>query len=187
MVFRKIDIYKNLIFVLDSCNLNQIIIINKKIIMKKLILLLIITMSISCNQSKQSKTESSSVIDIKNIAGKREMEVEKILGKPNKVESFSESSTPCKNTTCQKGYYQNNKFEIIFINEKADWITINDLEKYDFNEDNIEIFGLSKVEPEFKNAQNLIRWKNIEGLNEITIFNNGLDKISYVYIKVLTE
>lgn len=152
--------------------------------MKKIILLLLILTSISCIQSK---VESSNVIAIKNIAGKSEIEVEKILGKPNKVESFSESSTPCKNTPCQKCNYQNNKFEIIFINEKADWITINDLSEYDFNEENIEIFGLTKVQPEFKNPNNLIRWKNIEGLNEITIFNNGLDKISYAYIKVLTE
>ncbi|PIF34094.1 hypothetical protein CLU81_4728 [Flavobacterium sp. 9] len=156
--------------------------------MKKLILLLIIiATSISCNQSKQSKTQSPNVIDIKSLASKSKTEVEKILGKPNKLEPFSESSTPCKNTACQKGYYQNNKFEIIFVNEKADWITINDLEKYDFNEDNIEIFGLTKVEPEFKNPKDLIRWKNIEGFNEITIFNNGSDKISYAYIKVLAE
>lgn len=153
--------------------------------MKKLILLLIIIVtSISCNQSK---VERVNVIDIKNVAGKSEIEVEKILGKPNKLEPFSESSTPCKNTICKKAYYQNNKFEIIFINDKADWITINDLSEYDFNEDNIEIFGFSKVEPEFKNPQNLIRWKNIEGLNEVTIFNNGLDKIDYAYIKVVTE
>lgn len=28
---------------------------------------------------------------------------------------------------------------------------------------------------------------NIQGLNEISIFNDGSDRISYAYIKVITE
>ncbi|KQB37113.1 hypothetical protein [Flavobacterium aquidurense] len=156
--------------------------------MKNLILSLIVVTLISCNQAKVEKQRKIEVaIDLKSIAGKNIIEVESILGKPDKIEPFLESSTPCKNKPCQKGYYQKDKFEIIFINEKADWITINNLSEYDFDEENIEIFGLKKTEPEFKNPQDLIRWKNIEGINEISIFNDSFGKISYAYIKTSTE
>lgn len=157
--------------------------------MKNLILSLIIVVTlISCNQAKVEKQGKKEVaFDLKSIAGKSMIEVESILGKPDKIEPFLESSTPCKNKPCQKGYYQKDKFEIIFINEKADWITINNLSEYDFDEENIEIFGLTKAEPEFKNPQDLIRWKNIEGINEISIFNDSFGKISYAYIKTATE
>ena len=158
--------------------------------MKKILSLLIcLVILISCTQSKNnSQTEKINiVIDLKKIAGKNISEVEKILGKAEKVEPFSESSTPCNDQPCEKAYYQKDKFEIIFINGKADWITINELSEYDFNEDNIELFGISNSEPDFNNPDDLIRWKNIENISEINIFNNGSNKISYAYIRVATE
>lgn len=157
--------------------------------MKKILSLIIVTILISCNQLKtdSSSDKNKVVIDLKSIAGKSKIEVDKILGNPENVEAFSESSTPCKNIPCEKAFYQKNKFEIIFINGKADWITVNDLSKYDFNEDNIEIFGFSKTEPDFTNPQDLIRWKNIENISEVNIFNDGSNKISYAYIKISTE
>lgn len=153
--------------------------------MKRIVLTLIIIITlVSCNHSKKEK---QNLPDIKSIAGKSITDVEKILGKADKTEAFSESSTPCKNIPCKKVYFQKDKYEIIFINGKSDWITINNLSEYDFEEGNIELFGLTRIEPEFKNPTDLIRWKNIEGLNEINIFNDGSDRISDAYIKVITE
>jgi len=159
--------------------------------MKKTLFSLIIIICLSsCNQVKTEKpiiSKKQIVINIKNIAGKSKLDVDKILGRPDNVEPFKESSTPCKNTPCEKAYYQKDKFEIIFIDGKADWITVNDLSQYDFDEENIELLGLSIATPDFKNPQDVIRWKNIENINEINIFNNGSNKISYAYIKVVTE
>jgi hypothetical protein len=150
--------------------------------MKKILLSFIIIMCLSsCTTTKQI------VIDLKQVAGKNKSEVDKILGKPDKVEPFKESSTSCKNLPCEKAYYQKDKFEIIFINGKADWITVNNLSEYDFDEDNIEILGLSISEPDFNNPQSVIRWEHIENINEVNIFNDGSNKISYAYIKVATE
>ncbi|MBF4515465.1 hypothetical protein IRZ71_03890 [Flavobacterium sp. ANB] len=168
--------------------------------MKKILFsCIVITILISCNktQTKKSsiiieKTEKDSIeknveVDLKKIAGKSRIEVDKILGKAETVETFKESSTPCRNKPCEKAYYQKDKFEIIFIDGKADWITVNNLSQYNFDQDKIEIFGLPITEPEFNNPQDVIRWKNIENINEISIFNNGSNKISYAYIKVSTE
>ncbi|KAF2338546.1 hypothetical protein [Flavobacterium tistrianum] len=157
--------------------------------MKKIFPLIIVLLLFSCNSKNdnQVKNKKEVIIDIKKIVGKNREEIDKILGKSDKVEPFSESSTPCKNIPCEKAFYQKDKFEIIFIDGKSDWITINDLSQYDFSEDNIEILGLPYSVPDFNNPRDLIRWKNIEGINEINIFNNGSDKISYAYIKVKTE
>lgn len=157
--------------------------------MKKVFPLIVALLLFSCNSKHDTQVKSTKevIIDIKKIVGKNKEEVAKILGKSDKVEPFSESSTPCKDIPCEKAFYQKDKFEIIFINGKSDWITINDLSKYDFSEDNIEVLGLPYSVPDFKNPRDLIRWKNIEGVNEINIFNNGSDKISYAYIKVKTE
>lgn len=158
--------------------------------MKKILFSFIIICLTSCNQVKTEKpiiSKKEIVIDLKRIAGKSKLNVDKILGKPEKVEPFKESSTPCKNISCEKVYYQKDKFEIIFIDGKADWITVNDLSQYDFDEENIEILGLSITAPNFENPQDVIRWKNIENINEVSIFNDGSNKIAYAYIKVATE
>lgn len=164
--------------------------------MKKNVLLLIIVTLFSCNNiktenqnidKKENTNKKQIVVDLKKIAGKSKAEVDVILGKSDKIESFSESSTPCKNIPCEKAYYQKDKFEIIFINGKADWITINNLGEYDLSENTIEIFGLPAAIPEFSNPQDLVRWKDIEGIFEINIFNNGSGKVSYAYIKVITN
>ncbi|SHG27483.1 hypothetical protein [Flavobacterium defluvii] len=163
--------------------------------MKKILFPLIIVMFFSCNNTKSDNvaivekgiTQKQIVVDLKLIAGKNKIEVDKVLGKSDKVESFSARSTPCKNTPCEKAYYQKDKFEIIFVNGKADWITINNLLEYDLTEDNIEILGLQFTTSYFNNPQNLIRWKNIENINEINFFSDGSGRISYAYIKVQTE
>ena len=164
--------------------------------MKKILFFLIIIISLfSCNSKtnnqltieKDNTADKQIVLDLKKIAGKNKTEVDKVLGKSEKVETFSASNTPCKNTPCEKVYYQKDKYEIVFINGKADWITINDLSQYDLKEENIEILGLSLTETDLKNPQNVITWKNIENINEISIFNDGSGKISYAYIKVATE
>lgn len=164
--------------------------------MKKILFFLIIIISLfSCNSKtnnqltieKDNTADKQIVLDLKKIAGKNKTEVDKVLGKSEKVETFSASSTPCKNIPCEKVYYQKDKYEIVFINGKADWITINDLSQYDLKEENIEILGLPLTDPDFKNPQNVITWKNIENINEVSIFNDGSGKISYAYIKVSTE
>lgn len=86
--------------------------------MKKFLLsLLILSVSISCNQPKNTENEKTElIINIKSVAGKSKTEVDKVLGKPEKVEPFSE--TICKTIACEKAYYKNAKFEIILLTAK---------------------------------------------------------------------
>ena len=101
---------------------------------------------ISCGNSKQENIidseQKENIIDVKTIVGKTETEIEKILGKAESSEKVSPSGTPCENTPCEKKFYQKNKFKIVYIDGKSDWITINDVSTFTFNAENIILLGL---------------------------------------------
>ncbi len=135
-----------------------------------------------------TSSESSDVIvNLSEIVGKPLSEVEKLLGKANKIEKAKPSGTPCKENPCDKAFFDSEKIEILFINGKADWITINDVSKYPLDENNIKLLGYPKSSPSFSNPSTVIRWSNVDGIKEIDFFNNGSGKIEYIYVKVKTE
>ncbi|MFV5691973.1 hypothetical protein ACM55K_08115 [Flavobacterium sp. LT1R49] len=151
--------------------------------MKNLIKILLVALTLaSCVNSKKEI-----IIDVSSIIGKNKTEIEKILGKPDNVEMIKPSNTPCFNVPCEKANYQSDKFEIVFINDKSDWITINKLSEFEINNENIELLGLELSEPSIINPGNVTRWNNIENVKEISIFDNGSGKMDYIYIKSITE
>jgi hypothetical protein len=133
------------------------------------------------------KSPSTTIVNLKTIAGKTSQEVEAILGKAESTEKASPSGTPCKENPCDKSLYQSGKFEIIYINGKADWITINNVSDHALNDKNIELLGLPASEPAFNNPTSTIRWEAVEGINSISFFNNGSGKIDYINIKTATK
>ncbi|RDC61687.1 WbqC family protein [Adhaeribacter pallidiroseus] len=62
------------------------------------------------------------VVIVDDIAGKSKSQIEEIFGEPNKKEKVNPSNANCP---CDKYTYLSNRIEIVFINKKADWITIN--------------------------------------------------------------
>lgn len=62
------------------------------------------------------------IVNVDNLANKSKPDIEKLIGKPNHKEKVKPSKTPCP---CDKYHYINDLIEIVFINEKADWITVN--------------------------------------------------------------
>ena len=159
--------------------------------MKKIILIsysfflaILFACSSGTTEDKASENKVQKIINLKDIAGKQLSDVEKVLGTAEKTEKAQPSGTPCKQTPCDKMFFQNGKFEVLFINKVADWITINNTSQNELNENVIELLGLTKKSPTFKNISNVIRWENIEGIKEISFFNNGSNKVDYIYIKV---
>ena len=166
--------------------------------MKKTIsLLLLLFIIFACENSKKNQIEDISneletpkkelIVDILNVVGKDKTTVEKVLGKPENTEKVKPSNTPCKEKGCDKLTYKSGKYEIIFINNKADWITIYDVSEFETNVDAIKLLGLNLAEPEFNSPLNLIRWKNIENIKEINFFDNGSGKLDYIYIHGQTD
>ncbi len=147
---------------------------------------------ITSETQKEKAVESitlkiDTVVNITDIADKSIKIVNEVLGKPNNMDKAKPSGTPCKTNPCDKAFYKDSKFEIIFINKVADWITINNVSNLSMTEDVITSLGLPKTKPSFSNPSNVIRWTNIKGFKEISFFNNGSNKVDYIYIKTNTN
>jgi hypothetical protein len=167
--------------------------------MKKSISLLMLFFIISaCENSKKNQVEDVSnkdletpkkeiIVDILSIVGKNQTVVEKVLGKPENTEIVKPSNTPCVNKGCDKLIYKSGKYEVVFINDKADWITIYNVSQFNTTVDTIELLGLEITEPDFNSPLNVIRWKNIQNIKEIDFFDNGSGTLDYIYIKGQTE
>lgn len=131
--------------------------------------------------------EKKIIVDVSTIIGKNKTDVEKILGKPNNVKMIKPINTPCQDTACEQANYQSDKFEIVFINDKADWITINQVSEYEINDKSTELLGLEAAQPTFNSPGNVTKWNNIENIKELSIFDDGSGHMSYIYIKTFTE
>jgi len=165
---------------------------------KSISLLLLLFIIYACESSKKNQVEDVSneqletqkkelIIDILSIVGKDKTAVERVLGKPENREIVKPSNTPCVNKGCDKLIYKSGKYEVVFINEKADWITISNVSKFDTTIETIGLLGLEIAEPDFNSPLNVIRWKDIQNIKEINFFDNGSGKLDYIYIKSETE
>lgn len=121
-------------------------------------------------------SSSTTLLDVKAIIGKNQNDVAKVIGSP---------------TSCAKSKYGNKCFyskgdtEIVFINGKADWVTIEALDHIPFDEMAIESIGLPPIRPSFKNSYT-IRWDGVAGLAEVSI-HKGQQNTDYAYIKAFTK
>jgi hypothetical protein len=73
-------------------------------------------------QNYRQMINNSYKVTIEDLAGKSKKVIEKLLGEPNNKDKVSPSGTPCP---CDKYNYIYDLIEIVFINGKADWITVN--------------------------------------------------------------
>lgn len=173
-----------------STNKKHLIIILNFIAMKKVkwyyFLIAIVGLSIISEYlSKDEAPRLKPIINYYDIAGHTPEEVEKILGKGKFEENINDKKANCTGNNCPQYNYKGD-IDIVFINGKADWITINNLSKYDYSEKAIELIGVVPTTPYFSNNF-AIRFKKANEYNEVSIFENGNKKISYIYIKAVTE
>ena len=123
-----------------------------------------------------SAAYAAPVVDVTKIATKSESEVSKYLGNP----------TSCGNSKYgKKCQYKKGETEIIYINGKADWITIEGIDSVSFSKSALSALGLSEAKPSFSNNFTL-RWNYIQGMREVSIFK-GSSNSDYAYIKVTTK
>lgn len=145
--------------------------------MKKLILITFVVFLGACQQSS-----IEAIIDIKSIVGKNQSEVEKILGTAEKTEKLIVNGQSWDNV-----YYQYGEIEIVYINDKADWITIYMTSAYEMNRSAIQLLDLAYKKPSYFNPDSAIRWEYYEGIKEISFFPNLEGKIFFIYIKAFTK
>ncbi len=137
--------------------------------MKRLLAVLIFAVLVST-------AHAEILVDITKIAGKSENEVSAYLGQPSSCGS-SKYGKKCQ--------YQKGETEIVFINGKADWITVEGIDHIPFSKSALNAIGLNEASPSFSNNLTL-RWDSTQGLMEVSIFKGALMS-DYAYIKVITK
>lgn len=123
-------------------------------------------------------------IDLSKVAMRSEQEVEAVLGKGKLDSYYKDDKANCEK--CPKMIYKEGKVEIIFINEIADRIMINNLSDFDF-EDRV-ILGLLDLKDNLKpvlDNDEVKRWDNYEKYSQIAAFAKD-GKIEYILIKAKT-
>lgn len=120
--------------------------------------------------------QAEPVVDVTKIAGKSEAEVANFLGKSISCEKIKQGKK-CK--------YKKAETEIVFIQGKADWITIEGLDHIPFTNAALVTIGLKESRPVFSNNFTK-RWEWIEGIRAVSLFK-GESSSDYAYIKVITK
>lgn len=143
---------------------------------KLIIIALIIGIIISCTQSQ---TAQAPLLNLKDIAGHTAADVASKLGNPTDTEQIK-----IDGTTCPKLSYKDGAVEIVYINSKADWITVT-LNNGAFDKTALGILSLPVADPT-KSNQNVLRWENYESTLSISLFPKPDGTINYFYIKTAT-
>lgn len=120
--------------------------------------------------------QAEPIVDVLKLAGKSESEVAKYLGAPGSC-GKSKHGNKCQ--------YAKGETEIVFINGKADWITVEGIDSIPFSMSALVALGLKEENPSFSNNFSL-RWDSIQGLMEVSLFK-GSSKSDYAYIKAKTK
>jgi hypothetical protein len=96
--------------------------------------------------AKPAVTEPTEpLVNVAEIADKTPAEIEQVLGKPTQSATVNPSRTDCP---CQELTYRSGLVEIIYMNGKADWITIN-LPKNKVNMDGSYLYSKTFRNPEY--------------------------------------
>ncbi|GAB3767403.1 hypothetical protein GCM10028818_00060 [Spirosoma horti] len=134
----------------------------------------------SVNDSKPLKPS----LKLNVVANHSIANVRKELGKGVFLRNWKDRRSGCK--ACPIYSYRDDSLEVIYINGKADRITLNHLDDYNFDEKFITTLGLPFKTADFKNAD-VMRWYNYQGFREIMAFNNGNGQIHYSLVKTNAE
>lgn len=118
---------------------------------------------------------TDTAFEVEKIVGKTPKQVSAILGKPSDEE---------KTKYGPKFSYRENQIEIVFIHDRADWITITPITKIVFGRAAIAALGLKDAPPKFESTE-VIRWEPYDTFYSISIFNSE-GKVWYAYIKAFT-
>ncbi len=136
------------------------------------------------------------IFDLPAVAGKAPEEVEKVLGKPDRIEE-----TVNKGSKYPKWFWKplspnfegNSGFKehsIVFVNGKADWIRIAGTGKLNFDTETVlQSINVSASAKPTVEAPGATRWENgnLKGYKSVAIFKGSDGKVSGIYVDVYSE
>ena len=121
------------------------------------------------------------VVNVPEIAGKSEAEVAQILGEPTE-----RSTTKNDGKTYPDLFYQNGKVEVVYVDGKAEWISVMDLQTLPFGTEALPALGITDAgEPSFAN-RHVIRWQGRQypPLEGVHLFPDQGGQLGHAYIQV---
>jgi hypothetical protein len=128
-------------------------------------------------------------VNLFNIANKNLDSVEVELGKGKLIDQVKDTKSGC--SECPKYSFRNGDIEIVFINDRADWITVRNMDA-SFKNCTIDILGPFDCINRNVKTDHVLRWYNVKGFKEVALFRKYEDKkatsrVDYAYIKTSTE
>lgn len=121
------------------------------------------------------------VVNVPEIAGRSEAEVAQILGGPKE-----RSTAMYEGRTYPVLYYQEGQTEVIYVDGKAEWISVRNLNHLPFSPEALPALGITNAgEPSFGNPA-VIRWENRKypPLHGIYLFPAQSGQLDHAYIQV---
>lgn len=115
------------------------------------------------------------VLPILTIAGKKKADVDAAIGNPTACDVVK---------LVLKCYYKKGDTTVVFIDNKADRITVEALDQVALAQDALPALGLKTVPPAFQDTK-IARWSHIHGILEITAFQ-AAQRVDYALVKVRT-
>ncbi len=132
--------------------------------------------SAEADESNDTEEIRNIILDVKPLLNKSAEEVKSILGSIDRRETHT--GYPCEDSSCEKVFYNDEKYEILFKNGKVDRLTINSTPNLSDDKDAILTLGFDRVKPSFQNAGTVVRYNDVDGIHEIN-FN-----YDFIYIVV---
>jgi hypothetical protein len=127
--------------------------------------------------TKLNPTLPALVLNVPSIAGKTADFVDRILGRS------SATSTTTSRVNGDVRQYRSGAVQVAFHGKKAARIVIRDARALTFDSHALAKLGLRPTKPSAKESE-VLRWKNLFGLREVSFFSNGRGGVSHVYIDV---
>jgi hypothetical protein len=141
----------------------------------------VVTASDNLTASVQQPT---TFLNVTKIAKQPKDVVDAYLGAPNFHETISPSNAPCP---CEKYSYKESNIEIVFMNNKADWITVYKMNEIKYDSASIlKALGLKYTTP-FLRDDYVIKWNDFDGFDQLSAFGDGKGQLSYIFLKAITH
>jgi hypothetical protein len=116
------------------------------------------------------------ILDVPKVVGRSRDQVAEMIGPPVSCEDVKEGT---------KCIYDQVGTEIVFIDGKADWITVSRLGDARFESATLARLGLEPSNASFA-SEAVMRWSEHEGLLEVSLFPGQGGAVDYALVKAYT-
>lgn len=120
--------------------------------------------------------DKSPIVEIPRIAGKTPEELRALLGAPERCETTLYSSR-CR--------YSPGRIEVVFIDGRADWMTVADFGETPFTPAAVKRMGLPEAPPAARDGEQM-QWSDLAGLKSVQIVGDG-KRIEFARVKARTN